>query len=316
MRDAWNAAPAWRPGGTRLAVVVPPFADESLPSWVKRWADELVCDEGQLLRHIGLTQATRIFAEQRIAGLSPQETEAFAVASGMDQEDVEATTLAPYAGILFEKGSQLFEMSWCSRQRIRVCDECRGSAPYYSRLAWHVSWSFACAPHRRLLSRPCSNCSSSSGDLKAQCQRCTAGVQAFEATDELIDLQVRVDALLEAAKSEASDALLQFGRLNAVITTLQYIASPLMSDEVPTGLKEQFDRFAVRRASNRTAQHRTTLPSRRPVDDPLVLASLLWLARGVLLHNSVQGIVGLLSGSLAPRTERQVLKWWEAGVRP
>lgn len=94
--------------------------------------------------------------------VSDEQAARICAATGIRERDIQQLTVARYAGrVLFLRETREgvdIHFLWARGSGSRYCPACLREAPGVWKLAWRLSWSFACTRHRVLLLDGCSGC--------------------------------------------------------------------------------------------------------------------------------------------------------------
>jgi molybdenum-dependent DNA-binding transcriptional regulator ModE len=160
-----------------LPIRLGPLPGEALDSWLEAIAHRLAVPLNDLMWAIGLTggahrRSNRPGSTDRTIALPPADARAIAVATGLNEPSVHATTLARYdqRAVLLDPVTRLVKVRtlWGRGQGSRYCPDCLAATGGRWQLRWRLSWSFACPAHQRLLADDCPSCG------RSQRFRCSA----------------------------------------------------------------------------------------------------------------------------------------------
>ena len=144
-------------------------SDESIVSWIKRYATLLDCTESELVEHLIDTSDTRQFSRWHGAAAQPEHLDSIADRTGICVEKlVQATTAGRYPGLpamttvveRHQVGKTLRDhLPWTHLTGTRVCPRCVEETGQL-KVWWQTKLAAVCPTHQTLLSETCPTCES------------------------------------------------------------------------------------------------------------------------------------------------------------
>jgi hypothetical protein len=146
----------------RFPVRVRPVDGETLLSWLDRYCLQLSTSRKDLYEAVGLRPLGGKQSRDHGLRLSEDQIASIYAATGISRNEIQKLTLARYEGRVpvFRETRQGVDLHflWARGSGSRYCPACLREAPGLWRLAWRLSWSFACTSHGLLLLDGCPRC--------------------------------------------------------------------------------------------------------------------------------------------------------------
>lgn len=146
----------------RFPILVHPAEGESLASWLDRYCAELSSSRKDLYEAVGLRPLSPGQSLDHSLRVSEDQAESIFAATGVPSNGVQQLTLARYEGraLMFRGKREGVDLRflWARGVGSRYCPVCLHEAEGVWKLAWRLSWSFACVRHKLLLMDDCPGC--------------------------------------------------------------------------------------------------------------------------------------------------------------
>lgn len=139
-----------------------PAEGESLVSWLDRYCSELATSRKDLYEGVGLRPLGPGQSPDHTLRVSKGQADSIYAATGYPTKDVPQLTLARYEGraLIFRGKREGVDLRflWARGTGSRYCPACLSQGHGVWKLAWRLSWSFACVRHKLLLLDDCPGC--------------------------------------------------------------------------------------------------------------------------------------------------------------
>jgi hypothetical protein len=149
-------------GHRRFPILLSPATGESLVSWLDRYCSELSTSRKDLYEGVGLRPLGAKQSPDHTLRVSKDQANSISAATGYPSKDVPQLTLARYEGraLVFRGKREGVDLRflWARGAGSRYCPVCLSEGQGVWKLAWRLSWSFACVRHKLLLSDDCLGC--------------------------------------------------------------------------------------------------------------------------------------------------------------
>lgn len=135
-----------------------PLDDEPLDGYLEHLAHGMRTDPMNLRRHLALPVRLALGA---VTPLTGDQVRRLTYALGFEEATLRAMTLQRFEhlGLVPQAETRGFPAgSWPRGRGARYCPECLTERGIRWRLAWYVTWSFACVEHHRILLSDCPAC--------------------------------------------------------------------------------------------------------------------------------------------------------------
>jgi hypothetical protein len=146
----------------RFPILVRPVGGETLLSWLDRYCLELSTSRKDLYEGIGLRPLSSKQSRDHSLRVSKDQAAHISAATGIPYDAIQQLTLARYEGrvLFFSETREAVDshILWARGSGSRWCPTCLREAPGLWKVAWRLSWSFACTGHQLLLSDDCRGC--------------------------------------------------------------------------------------------------------------------------------------------------------------
>jgi len=322
---------------TPLPVSLVPRAGQSIESWLEHLADANGLTTAQLLTTAGRrTGGTRYLT----LAPSPETIIRLAALARVDEQDVYAATLAAFDGTALDLTGldpgdrysyrQVAARGWAPAHGTQICPTCLGEHG-----AWQSAWRLlivtTCARHQSLLVARCPSCRRPFRDQRhshlrrvgaapvcgnplgagptKQCQHDLATIPTKPASEDVLALQLRVDAALAGQAvpvlGQPAKAAVYLTDLRHLTTLLLHLAGQPGAEHVADWASELTDE-AVARSGERGPRW-----GLRPPDQPGLRAEALATADGILTAPDVDTAATRMTPwtELTPSTNDGPLGW-------
>lgn len=146
----------------RFPILVLPAIGESLVSWLDRYCSELSTSRKDLYEGVGLRPLSPKQSPDHTLRVSEVQAKNIHAATGYPSQNVSQLTLARFEGraLIFRKKREGVDLRflWGRGAGSRYCPVCLREGHGAWKLAWRLSWSFACVRHKLLLLDDCPEC--------------------------------------------------------------------------------------------------------------------------------------------------------------
>lgn len=146
----------------RFPILLSPVQGETLASWLDRYCSELSTSRKDLYKGLGLRPLSPKCSPDHSVRVSEKQAASIFAATGIGSDEIEQLTLARYEGraLVFRGKREGVDARflWARGSGSRYCPACLHEDPGVWKLAWRLSWSFACTKHSSLLLDDCLGC--------------------------------------------------------------------------------------------------------------------------------------------------------------
>jgi hypothetical protein len=149
-------------GPRTFPIRVPPVPGEALDSWQESLAARLQATPGDIAAATAPSTRPGKAGPASVIMVSSDDAAVMAASCGLTPADVHGLTLARFDGTALrldrQSGRVVRNVLWGRAAGSRFCPRCLAETGGRWKLAWRLSWSFACLDHGLLLTDACPEC--------------------------------------------------------------------------------------------------------------------------------------------------------------